>query len=49
MPELTAEQIAAKPATEHTIAVNAKMRAHLPFEDRRSFENAERGFIAGGA
>ena len=38
MPELTAEQIAAKPATEHTVAVNAKMRAHLPFEDRRSFE-----------
>ena len=46
MPELTDEQIAAKPATEHTIAANAKMRAELPFDDVRSFENAQRGFIA---
>jgi alkyl sulfatase BDS1-like metallo-beta-lactamase superfamily hydrolase len=46
MPEMTDEQIAAKPATSHTIAANAKMRAELPFEDVRSFENAQRGFIA---
>jgi alkyl sulfatase BDS1-like metallo-beta-lactamase superfamily hydrolase len=46
MPELTDQQIAAKPATEHTIAANAKMGAELPFDDLRSFENAQRGFIA---
>lgn len=46
MPELTDEQIAAKPATAHTIAANAQLREELPFEDVRSFENARRGFIA---
>ncbi len=46
MPVLTEEQIAAKPATEHTIAANEALRAALPFDDVRSFENARRGFIA---
>lgn len=46
MPDLTDAQIAAKPATAHTITANANMRAELPFDDVRSFENARRGFIA---
>ena len=46
MPVLTEEQIAAKPATEHTIVANEALRAALPFDDVRSFENARRGFIA---
>lgn len=33
-------------ATEATKAANAKVQESLPFEDRRSFENANRGFIA---
>lgn len=44
--ELTPEQMAAKPATKHTIAVNERYRQTLPFDDVRSFENARRGFIA---
>ena len=35
-----------KPATEHTRQFNAAFRDRLDFSDRRSFENAERGFIA---
>ena len=35
-----------KPASEHTIKKNAAVLKELPFEDRRSFENAARGFIA---
>ena len=31
-------------ATEHTIAANERLRAELPFDDVRSFENASRGF-----
>ncbi|TNF82060.1 MAG: MBL fold metallo-hydrolase, partial [Gammaproteobacteria bacterium] len=46
MPELTDKQIAAKPATAHTIAANERIRSELPFGDVRSFENAQRGFIA---
>ncbi len=46
MPELTDDQIAAKPATDHTIAHNARLAAELPFDDVRSFENAQRGFMA---
>ncbi|MBW1642891.1 MAG: MBL fold metallo-hydrolase [Deltaproteobacteria bacterium] len=34
------------PATEHTEKKNAAVLEELPFEDRRSFENAARGFIA---
>jgi alkyl sulfatase BDS1-like metallo-beta-lactamase superfamily hydrolase len=45
MSALSDEQRAPKPATEHTIAANARMRSELPFEDQRSFENARRGFI----
>ena len=43
---LTAEQAASKPASKHTVEANARVKADLPFSDRRSFENAERGFIA---
>ncbi|MBX3705743.1 MAG: MBL fold metallo-hydrolase [Pseudomonadales bacterium] len=43
---LDAAQRAAKPATAATRAVQAHVRASLPFEDRRSFESARRGFIA---
>lgn len=43
---LSAEQSAAKPASGHTAAANAEVLSSLPFEDRRSFENAARGFIA---
>ncbi len=35
-----------KPATGHTRAANRKVQNALPFEDRRSFDNARRGFIA---
>ena len=35
-----------KPATEHTVNKNMAVLKELPFEDRRSFENAGRGFIA---
>ncbi len=36
----------AKPASRHTIAANRALLDELPFDDRRSFANAERGFIA---
>ncbi len=35
-----------KPATEHTRAYNQNVSNTLPFQDRRSFENAQRGLIA---
>ena len=35
-----------KPATEHTRQAQAAVRAALPFEDRQSFADAARGFIA---
>jgi alkyl sulfatase BDS1-like metallo-beta-lactamase superfamily hydrolase len=38
--------IASKDATERTKRANAAMRSQLPFEDRQSFRNAARGFIA---
>ncbi len=36
----------AKPATNHTQQAQAQVRASLPFEDRQSFDDAARGFIA---
>jgi alkyl sulfatase BDS1-like metallo-beta-lactamase superfamily hydrolase len=36
-----------KPPTEHTKAANKKVLDTLPFSDRRDFENARKGFIAG--
>jgi alkyl sulfatase BDS1-like metallo-beta-lactamase superfamily hydrolase len=35
-----------KPATRHTDKINSAVLEELPFDDRRSFENAGRGFIA---
>src|SRR5680860_911981 len=35
-----------KAATEHTAALNAAVRAALPFGDRADFERAQRGRIA---
>ena len=43
---LSGDAAAPKPASEHTRAANARVLEELPFEDRRSFENAQRGFIA---
>jgi alkyl sulfatase BDS1-like metallo-beta-lactamase superfamily hydrolase len=43
---LAPEQRTAKPATDATRRMQAAIRANLPFEDRRSFDNARRGFIA---
>jgi len=43
---LSEELIASKPATEHTVKKNTAVLKELHFEDRRSFENASRGFIA---
>ncbi|MEC8482121.1 MAG: alkyl sulfatase dimerization domain-containing protein [Pseudomonadota bacterium] len=37
---------AAKPASKHTLAAQERMRKHLDFSDRQSFENARKGFIA---
>lgn len=37
---------ASKPATGHTQAANRAVLDALPFEDRRSFDDAARGFIA---
>jgi alkyl sulfatase BDS1-like metallo-beta-lactamase superfamily hydrolase len=36
----------AKPATEHTRRANRAVQDALPFSDRRSFDDAARGFIA---
>ncbi len=43
---LTPEQRANKPASVHTRASNRAVLDALPFDDRRSFDNAARGFIA---
>ena len=36
----------AKPPSSHTSALQERLRASLPFEDQRDFEEHERGFIA---
>lgn len=36
-----------KPPTEHTKAANRRVLDALPFNDRRDFDDARRGFIAG--
>jgi len=43
---LSAEQRAAKPASDATRRAQTTVAASLPFGDRRSFDNARRGFIA---
>lgn len=43
---LPQELAASKPATEYTVRANASVLETLPFTDRRSFEDARRGFIA---
>jgi alkyl sulfatase BDS1-like metallo-beta-lactamase superfamily hydrolase len=45
-PKLPPELAASKDATPRTAEINAALLNELPFEDRRSFENAARGFIA---
>ena len=35
-----------KPATEHTKKTQARVREQLNFDDRQSFDDAQRGFIA---
>jgi len=35
-----------KPASTATIAANEALLEYLPFDDRRDYENAERGFVA---
>ncbi len=44
--KLPADLAAPKPASDHTRAANDAVREALPFADKRSFENAARGFIA---
>ena len=34
------------PPSEHTLAIIKKARETMPFDDRRDFEEAEKGFIA---
>ena len=41
-----ADVVLTKPATPATRAANARVLAELPFNDRRDFEDAQRGFIA---
>ncbi|MFW0793247.1 alkyl sulfatase dimerization domain-containing protein [Gordonia sp. CPCC 205515] len=36
----------AKPASSYTVAANQAVLEHLPFEDRRAYDDAHRGFIA---
>ena len=43
---LSGDLAASKDATEHTASANAALLDELPFEERQSFENAARGFIA---
>ena len=43
---LSAPDQAPKPATHHTTRHQDQVRARLPFDDVRSFDNARRGFIA---
>lgn len=38
--------IESKPATEYTKTVNAQVLKALPFNDKKDFENAQKGFIA---
>lgn len=40
------EQLAPKPATEHTRAANLAARDRLPFDDRRDYDDVQRGFVA---
>ena len=44
--KLPADLAAPKPASDHTRKANEAIREALPFADKRSFENAVRGFIA---
>ena len=44
--ELPKALIQPKDATEYTRKANTEILSKLPFEDRRSFENAAKGFIA---
>ncbi|MEZ5595442.1 MAG: alkyl sulfatase dimerization domain-containing protein [Pseudomonadales bacterium] len=43
---LAEAQRAARPATDATRRMQARVRDSLPFEDRAAFDNARRGFIA---
>lgn len=43
---MTDEALHPKPATDATRRSHARFREMLDFEDRRSFEDARRGFIA---
>ena len=43
---LTNDYATPKPASEFTKAANTAVRSALPFNDRRSFADAQRGFIA---
>ncbi|MCZ6618099.1 MAG: MBL fold metallo-hydrolase [Gammaproteobacteria bacterium] len=44
--QLPADLATSKPASDFTRAANDAVRAALPFTDKRSFDNASRGFIA---
>jgi alkyl sulfatase BDS1-like metallo-beta-lactamase superfamily hydrolase len=39
------DELAPKPATEHTKAANAAARERLPLSDRRDYDDAARGFV----
>ena len=43
---LPADLAQPKPATEHTMETQARVREELNFADRQSFDDAQRGFIA---
>ena len=43
---LPADLAQPKPATEHTKKAQARVREELNFDDRQSFDDAQRGFIA---
>ena len=43
---LPADLAQPKPATEHTKTTQARVREQLNFDDRQSFDDAQRGFIA---
>ena len=40
---------ASKPASRHTVALSERLRAELPFDDGRDFEEAKRGFLGAPA
>ncbi|ARJ03879.1 alkyl sulfatase [Cnuibacter physcomitrellae] len=40
------DELAPKPATEHTARVNAEALRSLPLADRRDYDDAQRGFVA---